>query len=243
MGVLLAPLLVPGDVLVMSGDLGAGKTTFVQGLAKGLGILERVTSPTFILMKEYQGGRFPLMHLDVYRLGKVQEVIDLGIDEYLDPSYVVVVEWGDKVEPLLPQENLTIELVHEGADVRSITLTGKGTPWVGRMDSIKKLVEGLATETRAKEPTFGRYLPAGQPDRIGTQQLMLVLGIETSTPAASVTIGSEQGIIGSCLVSRGVSHGSFILPAVEFLMKETDLSYRNLSAIAVGLGPGLLHRP
>lgn len=68
---------------------------------------------------------------------------------------------------------------------------------------------------------------------------MLVLGIETSTPAASVTIGSEQGIIGSCLVSRGVSHGSFILPAVEFLMKEADLSYRNLSAIAVGLGPGL----
>lgn len=68
---------------------------------------------------------------------------------------------------------------------------------------------------------------------------MLVLGIETSTPAASVTIGSEQGIIGSCLVSRGASHGSFILPAVEFLMKEADLSYRNLSAIAVGLGPGL----
>lgn len=68
---------------------------------------------------------------------------------------------------------------------------------------------------------------------------MLVLGIETSTPAASVTIGSEQGIIGSCLVSRGASHGTFILPAVEFLMKEADLSYRNLSAIAVGLGPGL----
>ncbi len=68
---------------------------------------------------------------------------------------------------------------------------------------------------------------------------MLVLGIETSTPAASVTIGSEQGIIGSCLVTRGVSHGAFILPAVEFLMKEADLSYRNLSAIAVGLGPGL----
>lgn len=68
---------------------------------------------------------------------------------------------------------------------------------------------------------------------------MLVLGIETSTPWASVTIGSEQGIIGSCLISRGASHGSFLLPAVEFLMKEADLSYRNLSAVAVGLGPGL----
>lgn len=68
---------------------------------------------------------------------------------------------------------------------------------------------------------------------------MLVLGIETSTPQASVTIGSEQGIIGSCLVSRGASHGSFLLPAIEFLMRQADLSYRNISAVAVGLGPGL----
>lgn len=68
---------------------------------------------------------------------------------------------------------------------------------------------------------------------------MLVLGMETSTPWASVAIGSEQGIIGSCLISRGASHGSFLMPAVEFLMKEADLTYRNLSAVAVGLGPGL----
>ncbi|MDQ4148956.1 MAG: tRNA (adenosine(37)-N6)-threonylcarbamoyltransferase complex dimerization subunit type 1 TsaB [Actinomycetota bacterium] len=68
---------------------------------------------------------------------------------------------------------------------------------------------------------------------------MLVLGIETSTPWASIAIGSEQGIIGSCLISRGASHGAFLLPAIEFLMQQTDLSYRNLSAVAVGLGPGL----
>jgi len=68
---------------------------------------------------------------------------------------------------------------------------------------------------------------------------LLVLGMETSTPWASVAIGSEQGIIGSCLISRGASHGSFLMPAVEFLMKEADLTYRNLSAVAVGLGPGL----
>jgi tRNA threonylcarbamoyladenosine biosynthesis protein TsaE len=167
LGGLLAPLLVPGDVLVMSGDLGAGKTTFVQGLAKGLGIVERVTSPTFVLMKEYQGGRFPLMHLDVYRLGKVQEVIDLGIDEYFDPSYVVVVEWGDKVEPLLPQDHLTIELVHEGGDLRNITLTGKGTPWAGRMASIKNMVEGLGISTRAKEPRIGQDFEPGNPTESG----------------------------------------------------------------------------
>lgn len=167
LGGLLAPLLVPGDVLVMSGDLGAGKTTFVQGLAKGLGIVERVTSPTFVLMKEYQGGRFPLMHLDVYRLGKVQEVIDLGIDEYLDPSYVVVVEWGDKVEPLLPQDHLTIELVHEGGDVRNITLTGKGAPWAGRMASIKQMIEGLGISTRANQPRLGQDFEPGSPTESG----------------------------------------------------------------------------
>ena len=167
LGGLLAPLLVPGDVLVMSGDLGAGKTTFVQGLAKGLGIVERVTSPTFVLMKEYQGGRFPLMHLDVYRLGKVQEVIDLGIDEYLDPSYVVVVEWGDRVEPLLPQDHLTVELIHEGGDIRNITLTGKGAPWAGRMESIKKMVDGLSVSTRAKEPRLGEDFQPGSPTESG----------------------------------------------------------------------------
>ncbi|CAN5796457.1 tRNA (adenosine(37)-N6)-threonylcarbamoyltransferase complex ATPase subunit type 1 TsaE [soil metagenome] len=167
LGGLLAPMLVPGDVLVMSGDLGAGKTTFVQGLAKGLGIVERVTSPTFVLMKEYHGGRFPLVHLDVYRLGRVQEVIDLGIDEYLDPSYVVVVEWGDKVEPLLPQDHLTIELTHEGADVRTITLTGKGSPWEGRMESIDKMVEGLSISSRANDPRLGEEFQPGSPTESG----------------------------------------------------------------------------
>lgn len=151
----IAPLLVPGDVLVLSGDLGAGKTTFVQGLAKGLGIVERVTSPTFILMKEYPGGRFPLMHLDVYRLGKIQEVIDLGIDEYLDPSYVVAVEWGDRVEPLLPQDHLTVELTHEGSDSRKIRLTPKGSHWEARMATLVDLAGGLKMSRRAKEPVLG----------------------------------------------------------------------------------------
>jgi tRNA threonylcarbamoyladenosine biosynthesis protein TsaE len=163
----VAGVLAPGDLVTLSGDLGAGKTTFVQGLAKGLGIVERVTSPTFVLMKEYQGGRFPLMHLDVYRLGRVQEVIDLGIDEYLDPSYVVVVEWGDRVEPLLPRDNLTIELTHEGSDVRSITLTGKGTSWPGRMTAIKDMVEKLSVSNRAKDTRIGNDFDPGNPTESG----------------------------------------------------------------------------
>lgn len=163
----IAPLLVPGDVLVLAGDLGAGKTTFVQGLAKGLGIVERVTSPTFILMKEYPGGRFPLMHLDVYRLGRIQEVIDLGIDEYLDPSYVVAVEWGDRVEPLLPQEHLTVELTHDGADTRTITLTARGARWESRLAPIRKLVESLSAARRANKPRIGEDFQPGEPNESG----------------------------------------------------------------------------
>ncbi|HEX2054027.1 MAG TPA: tRNA (adenosine(37)-N6)-threonylcarbamoyltransferase complex ATPase subunit type 1 TsaE [Actinomycetota bacterium] len=163
----IAPLLVPGDVLVLSGDLGAGKTTFVQGLAKGLGIVERVTSPTFILMKEYPGGRFPLMHLDVYRLGKIQEVIDLGIDEYLDPSYVVAVEWGDRVEPLLPQDHLNVELTHDGADSRTIAMTAKGGHWEARMAAIRDLAGGLKMSRRAKEPMLGEDFQPGSPTEGG----------------------------------------------------------------------------
>ena len=135
-----------------------------RGLAKGLGIVERVTSPTFILMKEYQGGRFPLMHLDVYRLERIQEVIDLGLDEYLDPSYVVAVEWGDKVEPLLPRQHLKVELNHGGADTRTVRLTARGTHWETRMETIKKLVQELSDVRLSKKARLGEDY---QPDNPG----------------------------------------------------------------------------
>jgi len=152
LAVSLAPVLIPGDMLVLSGDLGAGKTTFVQGLAVGLGIAERVTSPTFILMKEYLGGRYPLMHLDIYRLGKIQDVIDLGYDEWLDPSYVVAIEWGHMVEPLLPKDHLNVELRHGGGDIRTVTLTPKGPHWATRMDTVRLLASELFWATRTADP-------------------------------------------------------------------------------------------
>ena len=140
----MSPLLVPGDVLVLSGDLGAGKTTFVQGLAAGLGVPERIVSPTFILMKEYLGGRYPLMHLDVYRLGRIQEVIDLGYDDFLEPSAIVVVEWGDMVEPLLPKDHLLVELLHgEELHERTVTFTPTGPGWESRMQTMAMLASEL----------------------------------------------------------------------------------------------------
>lgn len=169
LAVSLAPVLIPGDLLVLAGDLGAGKTTFVQGLAVGLGITDRVTSPTFILMKEYLGGRYPLMHLDVYRLTRIQDVIDLGYDEFLDPSYVVAIEWGDKVEALLPQEHMKIEFLLGGGQNRTITFTGKGDAWKSRMPSVLRVISELKEMTQTDHGTFATQFTASDPDDAGSR--------------------------------------------------------------------------
>lgn len=106
---ILADATVVGDVIALTGELGAGKTCFVQGAAKALGVTERVTSPSFILRKEYEG-RLPLLHLDVYRLESLQEVLDLGFGDALDNQRVTFVEWGDAMAPLLPTDHLEVEL-------------------------------------------------------------------------------------------------------------------------------------
>lgn len=151
----ITPILLPGDVIALSGDLGGGKTTFVQGLGAGLGVSERVTSPTFILMREYLGGRYPLMHIDVFRLKKVQEVIDLGYDEFLDPSYIVAVEWGDVIEPLLPPEHLLIEFKFGNGDLnREIAITPRGPQWYSRLTTLRILVSDLFHPAREADATF-----------------------------------------------------------------------------------------
>src|SRR3954465_9577478 len=94
LGAAVAGLLSGGDVVVLTGDLGAGKTTFVQGAAAALGVTEPVVSPTFTLVREYRGSR-PIHHVDVYRLDRIQDVIDLGVEELLDPEGVTFIEWGD----------------------------------------------------------------------------------------------------------------------------------------------------
>jgi tRNA threonylcarbamoyladenosine biosynthesis protein TsaE len=162
LAVSLTPLLRPGDVVALGGDLGAGKTTFVQGLAVGLGIAERVTSPSFVLMKEYLGGRYPLIHMDVYRLDRMQEVVDLGYDEFLDPSHIVVVEWGDMVEPLLPKEHLSIRLRYAGGEqLREVALQPRGAQWERRMQTVRVLVEELFSIGRDDKP--GPPAPPAEP--------------------------------------------------------------------------------
>lgn len=107
------------DVIALEGDLGAGKTTFTKGLAKGLEIKRTISSPTFTIVKEYKG-RLPLYHMDVYRLEDTFE--DLGFDEYFDGDGVTVIEWAHLIKPQLPDELLWIYLYHQGESERKIVL-------------------------------------------------------------------------------------------------------------------------
>lgn len=119
----LATLLLPGDVIALEGDLGAGKTTFTKGLANGLGIQRNVNSPTFTIIKEYQG-RLPLYHMDVYRVEDSFE--DLGFDEYFEGDGVTVVEWAHLIEDQLPHELLTISIYLDENQSRKLVLQPKG---------------------------------------------------------------------------------------------------------------------
>lgn len=105
----MGPSFRPGDIISLTGDLGAGKTRFTQGLAAGLGVEGQVTSPTFTIIKTYSG-RLPLYHFDVYRLSGPREMEPLGYEEYFYGDGVTVVEWGDRIAELLPPDHLRIEL-------------------------------------------------------------------------------------------------------------------------------------
>src|SRR2546426_5432960 len=141
LGESVAGVLRPGDVVSLTGDLGAGKTTFVQGAARGLGATDAVLSPTFMLVREY-GGRFPIYHLDVYRLERVQDVMDLGFEELVDRQGVVFIEWGDAIEALLPSEHIQVELtIPEDEQRRRLELTWYGRSWAARIEHLAAAVQ------------------------------------------------------------------------------------------------------
>ncbi len=119
----------PGDVICLIGDLGVGKTVFTQGFAAGLGITEPVSSPTFTIVQTYDEGRIPFYHFDVYRIGDVSEMDEIGFDEYIFGEGVCLIEWANLIEEILPEnyQVVTIEKkLEKGFDYRLITLSQEG---------------------------------------------------------------------------------------------------------------------
>jgi tRNA threonylcarbamoyladenosine biosynthesis protein TsaE len=132
LGERLAALLRPGDLVVLVGPLGAGKTALTQGIGAGLGVGEPVTSPTFVIARVHHGGRVPLVHVDAYRLGSVADVDDLDLDASAEDS-VTVVEWGQGLVEQLADEHLEVRLDRRDDDVRTALLVPHGPGWDERL--------------------------------------------------------------------------------------------------------------
>jgi tRNA threonylcarbamoyladenosine biosynthesis protein TsaE len=163
----LSDLALPGDLVVLAGDLGAGKTTFTQGFSRGLGVAEPVTSPTFTLAQQYDG-RLRVHHLDVYRLDQLGEVADLGLAELLDDGGVVLIEWGDAILGVLPNDYLEVRLTYgepdqSGDDDRRIVLRAVGRSWLRRQVSLLRTIAPWADSPDGAAPPAEGTRPAGGP--------------------------------------------------------------------------------
>ena len=124
LGVRLAEALAPGAVIAFTGDLGAGKTAFTRGLARGLGIADRVASPTFTIVNEYEGGRLPLFHFDMYRLSSSDELFDVGWEDYLARGGVCAVEWSENVSDALEGDVIVLEIRRGESDGQRVIEIG-----------------------------------------------------------------------------------------------------------------------
>jgi tRNA threonylcarbamoyladenosine biosynthesis protein TsaE len=138
LGAALASALPPGTVVALIGTLGAGKTRLVQAVAVALGIPRaNVTSPTFVLVNEYRGGRLPVYHFDTYRLKDDDEFLNLGPDEYFDGSGLTFVEWADRVADMLPAERIEINIVVSGETVRRLSVRGTSAQTEALVERVK----------------------------------------------------------------------------------------------------------
>ncbi len=139
LGRLLGSLASGGEVYLLTGNLGTGKTHLVQGIGFGLGVKEYACSPSFMIAREYHG-RLMLYHLDLYRLDRIEEIVDIGVEQYFNNNSVCAIEWAEKGSGVLPAENLSIELEDLGSDKRRITFISHGERY---SELVRRLRESL----------------------------------------------------------------------------------------------------
>ncbi len=140
LGTRLGELAQAGDVYCLEGDLGAGKTCFVQGIGKGLKIPSAIHSPTFILANEHRGGRLPLFHVDVYRVRGPDEAVGFGLEDYLADDGICVIEWAEKIARALPPERLWIKFQHLGESERGLLFEASGARYMALLNELKASV-------------------------------------------------------------------------------------------------------
>lgn len=128
-----------GDIFLLTGNLGAGKTCLTQGIARGMGVREHTLSPSFVLVREYVG-RLPLYHMDLYRLENMAEIRDLMLDEYFEAGGVCVIEWADRGFEVLPVEHLMVTLQHRSADERLVNIVPEGKRYLDLVQSLHREV-------------------------------------------------------------------------------------------------------
>ncbi len=141
LGEKVGKLVLPGEVLLLTGDLGTGKTTFVRGFARGLEVPGQPSSPSYVLVHEYEGGRYPLLHVDLFRCSGPHEVLELGLQEMLGPPRVAAIEWGEKAFPVVADDYLELEFAwhDDDDDARTISLSPFGR-WRERMRELSDSV-------------------------------------------------------------------------------------------------------
>ena len=259
LGCMLAACLQAGDVVLLSGDLGAGKTQFVQGVAAGLGADEVPTSPTFNIVLTYRSGRLPLHHFDLYRLDREDELEDIGLAEYLESGGVCFVEWAEKF-PHAFHEFATVEIEVDGedVDVRTVTVGAQGERACQLVDAWKRALEQAdareeaAESFRLEDAGEGRTATAAegvQPAAKGYVAIRpeagsVVLAFDTANEIVAIGVGVLDEPTRSVhpLATQEVyahrASNTQLLPRIDELLRQCGVTRADLACICVGRGPG-----
>ena len=233
LGERLASQLVAGDLVVLAGSLGAGKTTLTQGLGRGLQVRGDVTSPTFVIARVHPStvGGPALVHVDAYRLDSALEVDDLDLDASLEES-ITVVEWGaGKVEGLA-EDRLVVEIVRRTG--------GEPAPDAGSSSDSSSDRARCAGESRTVTLTGPRAEMAGRRPRLRRRggRLMLVLGIDTSSAVVVASLSDGTGVLASSTRPGAQAHGELLAPGIDEVLRASGRAPDDLTHVVVGVGPG-----